>query len=439
MSHIALRRRASVSLLLILVSACTPAPVDDATDGGPPALSGYTWHQDIHPVMHRACLGCHSENASSGIDLSTPELASVWAMPIASAVAARRMPPFTAAPGCTDYLDDFSLTSDEQAMLVDWALKGTPLGDPDQAAPLPAPYTPPTLARTDVELSVSASYTPTHSPDDYRCFLIDWPYDVDMWITGIHIKPQNREIAHHAIPYLIPAEDVDAFVALDDEAPGPGYPCFGGPGGSVASLQRMRWLGAWAPGGGATLLPEGVGLKVSPGAKVALQMHYHVDSEQLSAQVPPADQTQVAFQLSAEAQGWATTQPWTDIAWVLGAGMEIPAQSTGVTHEFRYTIQNNQGFAIRSASLHMHELGREARFSVVHPDGTESCLLHEDHWDFNWQRAYALRHPVIVEPGDEVVLRCTWDNPTDHDVKWGDGTLDEMCLGITLLSEAPAP
>ena len=39
-----------------------------------------------------------------------------------------------------------------------------------------------------------------------------------------------------------------------------------------------------------------------------------------------------------------------------------------------------------------------------------------------------------IEPGDVWSLECQWDNPTDEDVAWGDGTGDEMCLGSMLLS-----
>ena len=40
----------------------------------------------------------------------------------------------------------------------------------------------------------------------------------------------------------------------------------------------------------------------------------------------------------------------------------------------------------------------------------------------------------VVKKGDTLRVRCTWDNPTDNDVNWGEGTADEMCLGTMLFS-----
>jgi hypothetical protein len=134
-------------------------------------------------------------------------------------------------------------------------------------------------------------------------------------------------------------------------------------------------------------------------------------------------------------QGWADIQPWTDVRWVLGAGMDIPANTQGVSHEFRYLAGAGDRFAFHNAALHMHTMGVSASLHVEHADGSQTCLLREDSWDFNWQRTYALEAPVNVAPGDEIVLRCTWDNETDLDAAWGEGTGDEMCLATTYITD----
>ena len=71
---------------------------------------------------------------------------------------------------------------------------------------------------------------------------------------------------------------------------------------------------------------------------------------------------------------------------------------------------------------------------AIHADGTETCILDVPDYDFNWQRSYRLQEPVAMALGDTLELTCVWDNDTDQDVAWGDGTGDEMCLGVTLLT-----
>ena len=80
-------------------------------------------------------------------------------------------------------------------------------------------------------------------------------------------------------------------------------------------------------------------------------------------------------------------------------------------------------------------------FLYVHPDGTKECMLDIKHWNFHWQNAYTLAKPVEAEPGDVVRVTCRCDvgkrlhlgtavARTPRYVLWGEGTTDEMCLGI---------
>ena len=91
---------------------------------------------------------------------------------------------------------------------------------------------------------------------------------------------------------------------------------------------------------------------------------------------------------------------------------------------------------------HMHLRGRD--ISVVLDPGTakEQTLLHIPAWVFHWQDVYYLRQPVAVGPGDTIRVRCSFDNSKDGQpivgakqltpryVLWGEGTTDEMCLGM---------
>ena len=388
-----------------------------------------TWHEDIRPVFEATCTSCHTaQGGISGIPLNTYEDALAWREPIAAAVAAGTMPPWRADTGCADYEDDFSLSPDDLTAILAWAAADGPEGDPSNAAPTAAPWTPPTLERVDRVLLMPEPFAPTAAPDDYRCVILDWTEEETVWVSGYNFLPGNTDIVHHVIPFIIPPEDVETFRALDEADPGEGYTCYGGPGGDIDSLINARWLGGWAPGGGATVLPAGYGLQVEAGSIVVMQVHYNIDV--LDGQT---DQSGLEIQFERTPLAYAEVQPWTDVNWVLGLGMDIPAGGTAVEHTFSHTFED-MSLDLHSATLHMHTLGQTATLSVLHADGSESCLLSHSDYDFNWQREYWLTEPVTVQSGDTLQLSCTWDNPTDETVAWGDGTGDEMCLGITLLT-----
>ncbi len=85
---------------------------------------------------------------------------------------------------------------------------------------------------------------------------------------------------------------------------------------------------------------------------------------------------------------------------------------------------------------------------VLNPGTPQSkTILDVPHYNFDYQRAYTLAEPVAVSRGDKVQITCTY-NPVlgqelpslrklaPHFVTWGDGSSDEMCLGLMWTSQA---
>ncbi len=421
-------RLASIYALAALPTLVACGDKDEAT--AVPAEPAPTWHQDVRPLFERSCLGCHEDTQSlSGIPLDTYERASGMAEFIGTSVSARTMPPWSASEDCNTYEGSLALSDEDVAMVEDWVAAGAPEGDPDDPAPPADGLELPALERVDLTLDMPVDYIPTAQPDDYRCFLLEWPYEETMYVSGYDIRAGNTQTVHHVIPFIIAPGDVEAYRELEAEDPEDGYDCYGGPGGDIDTLIDTRWLGSWAPGGGANVLPEGAGVRVAPGSVIALQMHYYVTEED-----PAPDRTSVDLQITDSVDLGSEIQPWTEVSWLFGSGMDIPANTDGVTHTFTHTFDSWSSLDIQTAALHMHTLGRSASLKVIHADGSETCVLDVPDYDFNWQRSYRLSEPVQISGGDTLELTCVWDNDTDQDVAWGDGTGDEMCLGVTLLT-----
>jgi hypothetical protein len=96
---------------------------------------------------------------------------------------------------------------------------------------------------------------------------------------------------------------------------------------------------------------------------------------------------------------------------------------------------------IRLAAGHMHLLGRSIRLTLDPGTPRERVILDVPSYDFDRQGARPLAQPIALHPGDVVRVTCTHDarvramvpmlaaQPPRY-VVWGDGTSDEMCLGI---------
>ncbi|MCA9705553.1 MAG: hypothetical protein KDK70_06890 [Myxococcales bacterium] len=105
---------------------------------------------------------------------------------------------------------------------------------------------------------------------------------------------------------------------------------------------------------------------------------------------------------------------------------------------------------IWSVLNHMHKVGVDMKTSLIRNTGSEDCLVQTPDWDFDWQRFYEYDAPIEQAPrvfsGDTVRVRCTYDNTLDNpgvvealgqqgleapvEVRLGEETLDEMCLGV---------
>ena len=82
--------------------------------------------------------------------------------------------------------------------------EGAPEGDPSEAPANPVPSaTPGGLSRVDVRVQMPLEYTPQQRPDEYRCFLLDWPYTDVRYVTGARGEPGNAAIVHHLIAFLV--------------------------------------------------------------------------------------------------------------------------------------------------------------------------------------------------------------------------------------------
>jgi hypothetical protein len=360
------------------------------------------------------------------------------------------MPPWTASRGCTDYYADQSLTDDQIGTFAQWIDAGGKQGDAAQYV-VPDGEIIAGLSRVDRNVAIPVAYTPQTAPDDYRCFLLDWPETTTKYVTGFRANPGNPAIVHHAIAFVAKPDQVAQYQKLDDADPGPGYTCYSGPGGSE---QDTAWLAGWAPGSTGTDFPPGTGIKMLPGSKIVLQIHYNT----LNAAAAP-DQTSIDVKLDDKVDKEAIVLAYANLDWLGSRKMLIPAGDPDAEHDFSAdltpimsvitagVIPSAHPFTLYSASLHMHTRGTRGHLEIDHPDGTNQCLLDIQNWNFHWQRGYGFTQPKTFMPGDKLKIECHWDNTADHqplvgndplpvtDVVWGEKTQDEMCLGSFYITQ----
>ncbi|HEX7668334.1 MAG TPA: monooxygenase [Polyangiaceae bacterium] len=427
-------------------SACSKAPAPDEGKPGESTAKTVSYYRDVKPILDGRCIDCHTDGGIAPFSLSTYGDLYPWLSQIKRQVTSRTMPPWTAGADCNEYIGDPSLSDAQIQAIASWVDGGGLEGDPaDEGAPIPGDEAEAQF-RVGVRLEMPADYTPSLTPDEYRCFVLPWPEERPTYITGLSLRPGNKALVHHSVLTLVEPESVKIFTDLDDADPGQGYTCF--TNGNIASSSgaKTSLIGALEKPENGRLFPHETGLLVKPGSAVILQLHYNT----LATGGPAADRTSVEFSTAKEVPHPAHAVFSTDPRWILqkdtmhiAAGDPDAWVAAAVPAGF---VSSSPEFDLHWADLHMHTLGSHGELSLIHADGTKECLLRVDQWKFQWQQTFYLKNPVHVTASDQLYIECHWDNtishqyvvdgvplPT-HDVSWGDGSRDEMCLGNYLVT-----
>jgi len=404
--------RALLVLMTSLLLACGGGEPVDPTDPPEPTAS-VTWYRDVLPIAQEACLGCHNDAAPTFSMTSWSEELSARAPLIADYTQQGIMPPWKPAAGCNSFVGDRSLDGDDIGVFAAWAADGGVAGDPNDAPP--APTDDDGLEWVDRTMEMAEAYTPQPLADDpfndLRCFVFDPQLQQDELLIGFDVRPGELKVVHHVLLYVADAAEATMLDAADD---GPGYECFGGPQANSAQT-----IGGWVPGMPANSYPTSTGIPLAMGKMVIAQIHYN-----LAQSGPLPDQTSLDLQLAN-----APMDHEAQLIKIVENDFDIPPMAQGYTAAQVMDVPAKA--TVWAVAPHMHLLGRQIRAEVQHSDGSSTCLVEIPDWDFNWQQFYFFDSPVgiPVEPGDQVSMSCTWDNPLDKSVGWGDGTEDEMCIG----------
>lgn len=324
----------------------------------------------------------------------------------------------------------------------------------------------------------SPTYRPHAAPgttDDYHCTLLNPHLKRNSYVISSHFFPGSPE-DHHAGLFLLPPSLVAE--AEKDNVGGKGWTCFGEaglPNEPINEIGSTPFLSVWAPGHGVDNLPKGTGIELPAGTMVIMQVHYNLlvgdkpVTNKLVVQTVPTTTPLLPLKLDLSFAApdipcpTGITGPLCNRAASLAhQGQEFGQSAIGFVNAIEAVCGRNpanppvgdttsctlpvtaSGYIVR-AQAHMHLLGQSFKL-VLNPGTPEAqTVLNVPKYNFHYQKAYNLAKPVHVAAGEPLQVTCTYD-PTlaqqlpilrkapPHFVTWGDGSSDEMCLGLSWIS-----
>jgi thiol-disulfide isomerase/thioredoxin len=379
-----------------------------------------TFNRHVATILFTRCARCHRDGEVAPFPLLKYAEVKRRARQIARVTADKTMPPWKVERNFGHFLDENHLTKAELATLKAWADAGMPEGD---AADLPAA---PTfrdgwaLGKPDLIVKMPEKFTvPAGGKDVIRNFAIPIDVPESKMVRACEFRPGNRKVVHHALCLL----DLSGTATKwDDADDGPGYASEKGGIGIIPSGS----LGGWAPGVVPRPVAAGTGRFLAKGSVAVVQIHYHPSGKE------ETDQSEVGIYFEKD----------TAVKPLAGFGVEnwtidMPAGEKAYKLKAEYTLPVN--VSLVGVAPHMHLLGKSMKAWAELPDGKTVNLVSVTDWDFNWQDEYLYRNPVALPKGTKVKMESVHDNSSSNpanpnsppkDIKWGEGTTDEMSLVI---------
>ncbi len=449
-----------------------------------------TWN-DVAPIFAAKCAGCHMPGGIAPFSITSPRSAAAHADAIEVMTQTGVMPPWPPGRDSPPYLgsDRRILTPQEKDLIARWARGGARIGSGGTITPARAASSAP---GTTLSVAPARPYLPhaaVGSFDDYHCVLLEPHLEQDVFVTSADVQPQRTDIVHHVILFAAEGANAAEARALNARSQGKGWTCFGGPGLSethptadAASRDRLgspQWIGAWVPGHTTVDTPAGTGVLVHKGAAIVMQVHYNLlhparpDRSRAVLRVVPARGSRLtpldtilvpapvelpcpagassplcsrdrAIADEARKYGAAAALIPTGLLYLCQKSLADYAQPPGTAENLATSCDRrvNRPLRIYGVAGHMHLRGVDIRIDLNPGTPRARVLLHIPHWHFHWQDAYYLKQPVDASPGDTIRVTCRFDNAPGAQplvngkrlppryVLWGEGTTDEMCLGL---------
>jgi hypothetical protein len=359
-----------------------------------------SYAKQVAPILMEKCVVCHQAGGIGPWAMDRYDMVKGWSAMMREVLMNRRMPPWHADPAIGSFSSDRSLSGEQIRTLVHWIDAGAPRGDgPDPLAerkPQILPEWP--LGEPDVVIDVPEQQLPASGVIDYRYIDIPLPFDGDVWLRAVDVRPSNRAVMHHAL------------VFPDERA-----------------AQENSFLAAYTPGMQVEPFPLGSGRLLPKGTVLKFELHYQ------AVGYATTDRPRLALYLHKRppSRELVVISAWN-------RDFRIPPYAADYPVEARFVF--DQDVLLHSYLPHMHLRGSRISYEARYPDGRSEMLLSVPRFNFNWQTLYTLRTPKPVPARTELLVRGFFDNsrsnPANPDpskeVRRGIQTWDEMLNGYVL-------
>ncbi|HZR25191.1 MAG TPA: hypothetical protein VFA59_16465 [Vicinamibacterales bacterium] len=415
-----------------------------------------TFTKDIAPILYNRCVTCHRAGEVAPMALMTYDDVRPWAKAIKRKVENREMPPWGADPHFGKFKDDQSLTAEQIVTIATWVDAGAPKGNDADLPPAPKFAAGWSHGAPDYVIDMPIDFEiPAEGEVPVTDFFSKTPFDHDVYVKALEVRPGTNAVVHHAGLYVIDrlppgAKLVDGrIVDANGKAMSRNQVARANGGTTTEEIQKLL---SFVPGRGYESYQGDAGQLIKAGSYIDFYMHYtptgtpQKDRTRLGLYVAKAGQDvghQIYHSFSAagpttyivEGQPYAPQRQKRDDPNAVEGGVNLPnippyAENWKVVSI--HTIK--EPITLYGLTPHLHLRGKSMKYVLTLPDGQEETLLDVPKYDFNWQLYYELESPRHIPAGSKVTVTTLFDNSgknpynpaPEKEVFWSEQSWDEM-------------
>uniref|UniRef100_A0A914X1Y0 DOMON domain-containing protein n=1 Tax=Plectus sambesii TaxID=2011161 RepID=A0A914X1Y0_9BILA len=262
----------------------------------------------------------------------------------------------------------------------------------------------------------------------YWCEIVELPQWKKHHVIANRMMVQkgNERYVHHLVVYGCGEEDMSEHL-------GKPAACFDDTQVFSPMQKCTDYLAVWAVGGEDFVYPSNMGAPMFGDSKqrfVLIEMHY--DNPDLTPGI--TDSSAFRFYLTeklrpVETGRFTVGMPVTPVHLVVP-----PKQERFTTYAYcpsKCTSRMTEPMTVFTGLLHTHLLGVAMRVRVIRNGEEIKSEMRDDHYDFNYQSPVYLSKPLVIMPGDDLIVECTYGSMERETMTYGGfGSDNEMCLAF---------
>uniref|UniRef100_A0A914WF20 DOMON domain-containing protein n=1 Tax=Plectus sambesii TaxID=2011161 RepID=A0A914WF20_9BILA len=269
---------------------------------------------------------------------------------------------------------------------------------------------------------------PTDKRTLYWCEIIELPTWNKHHIIANRMLVQkgNERYVHHLVVYGCGEEDMSEHLGKPSA-------CFSDTQVFSPMQKCTDYHAVWAVGGEDFVYPSNMGAPIFGNSKqrfVLLEMHY--DNPDLTPGI--TDSSAFRFYLTEQLRPVETGRLTMGLT-VSAVELVIPPKQQRFTN-YAYcpgkcTSRMTEPINVFTGLLHTHLLGVAMRVRVIRNGEEIESEMRDDHYDFNYQTPTFLSKPLVIMPGDDIIVECTYGSMDRDTMSYGGfGSDNEMCLAF---------